>query len=992
MPEVNFTPASVSYLNQFLLSSLITIYLAVRWFTQGRRRLQQQDILLLLFFVGVTAFSFLLFLEVSLLPAERLIVVYLENTALGLLLVALIQFAYHFPAPKERQTWERRVAFAFSGAYALGEAGYAFWRFNRLRAGQVEFRENWMDILVALEFLWVIFLFARSAIQNWNLPASRRFALTFILPFALAALNLVRSYYAVSTTLFHICMSIGILFTIFLFALNYLAFQPEKTSFIIKLSGAVLTTVMAVFGMVAWLVAPAYASRYSPAISDHRTLRFTPNARGGYDAAEVPFHFEQDFGQNLGLVDETGGVNRLYSDIDFTFPFFGVPYDRITVSNDGALGLGDDFSWKDYQYHFVGIPMMFPLLVDLNPQLSTEGGVFLRQESERAIVTYYKIPAYNHPDAVYTFQVFLFADGSFDFTYNGLPDMEFYVDDRPESSAWAIGVKPAQAPRGNADFTSLPMQIGPEGAIQDEYRSFRNYLHDFMLPIVIAVSVSGLVFLVGLPLLLNFTFARPLNVLLEGVQAFNRGQRGKPIPVALNDEIGYLTESFNRMGAELDGLIAGLESRVAARTSDLLAANERLRKLSIAVEQSPSAILITDTNGRIEYVNPAFTLSTGYSFEEVKGQNPRLLKSERTPPGVYETLWKTIKSGGIWRGELINRKKNGDIFWEYTVIAPILDGGGKTTHYVAVKEDITERVQAEQALRESEERYRQLFDLESDAIFIIRNSDGQILEANNAASQLYGFSREEILTKRNTDLSAEPEATQKATNSPAPSDMIVQIPMRWHRKKDGTRFPVGITARFVTWKGDSVHIAAIRDITVQHQIQQELIQLAATDPLTGLYNRRQFINLAQEVFSHHENPLREISLVWMDLDHFKSVNDRFGHDVGDAVLVKIANLLKENIRPNDFLARFGGEEFIILLPRTSSAEALRIAERLRCLIAEMSVQAEGGTVQVTSSLGVATTSATIQNFDLLLRHGDKALYLAKQAGRNCCAAWEDEQT
>ncbi len=859
MPEVYFTPASVSYLNQFLLSSLITIYLAARWFAQGRRKLQQQDVLLLLFFVGATVFSFLFFLEVSLLPTERLVVVYLENTALGLLLVALIQLAYHFPAPKEKQKWERRIAFAASAAYALWEAGYAAWRFDLLRAGQVEFRHNLMDILVAFEFLWVIFLFARSAAQNWNLTASRRFALTFIIPFALAAMNFVRSYYAVSTTFFHISMSVGILFTIFLFALNYLVAQPEKTSFIVKLSGAVLTSVMAVFGMVAWLVAPAYASRYSPAIPDHRTLRFTPNARGGYDVAEAAFHFEQDFGQNLGLVDETGNASRLYYDIDFMFPFFGVPYDHITISNDGALGLGGDFSWKDYQYRFVGIPMMFPLLVDLNPQSSAQGGVFLREESERVIVTYYKIPAYNHPEAVYTFQVFLFADGSFDYTYNGLPDIQFRVDDRPEAAVWALGVKPALAPQESADFTSLPMQTGPEGAIQDEYRSFRNYLHSFMLPIVNAVLVSSLIFLVGLPLLLNVSVAHPLNTLLEGVQAFNRGQGVPFIPVRFNDEIGYLTESFNRINTELNSLIADLESRVVARTSEL---------------------------------------------------------------------------------------------------------------------------------RDSEERYRQLFDLESDALFIIRNSDGQILEANNAAIELYGFSREEILNKRNTDLSAEPEATQKATDSPASSDVIVRIPLRWHRKKDGTRFPVGITARFVTWKGELVHIAAIRDITEQHQIEQELVQLAITDALTSLPNRRHFLSQAEQIFARSAQPPYSLALMMLDLDHFKNVNDEYGHAAGDRVLCEVARVLGENLRSNDLLARMGGEEFAILLPRTRNPEAKQIGDRLCQIMERTPFHVNGHDLHMTVSIGLAVLDETISDLDELFSRADKALYAAKQAGRNRCVEWD----
>jgi diguanylate cyclase (GGDEF)-like protein/PAS domain S-box-containing protein len=152
------------------------------------------------------------------------------------------------------------------------------------------------------------------------------------------------------------------------------------------------------------------------------------------------------------------------------------------------------------------------------------------------------------------------------------------------------------------------------------------------------------------------------------------------------------------LSSELNDLINSLEARISARTSELVAANDRLRKLSIAIEQSPNAIIITDTNACIEYVNPSFTNSTGYAFAEVKGKNPRFLKSGLTPPEIYKAMWNTILSGNTWRGELVNRKKNGENFWESTVIAPIYNQDGKVTHYVAMEEDITERRRAEQEL------------------------------------------------------------------------------------------------------------------------------------------------------------------------------------------------------------------------------------------------------------------------------------------------------
>jgi PAS domain S-box-containing protein len=128
----------------------------------------------------------------------------------------------------------------------------------------------------------------------------------------------------------------------------------------------------------------------------------------------------------------------------------------------------------------------------------------------------------------------------------------------------------------------------------------------------------------------------------------------------------------------------------------------QLRQLSRAVEQSASSIVITDLEGKIEYVNPKFTQLTGYSLEEAIGENPRILKSGVTPPEEYRHLWEIIKSGGEWKGEFHNKKKNGELYWESALISPIKDPNGVVTHYLAVKEDITERKQMELHIREME--------------------------------------------------------------------------------------------------------------------------------------------------------------------------------------------------------------------------------------------------------------------------------------------------
>ena len=140
---------------------------------------------------------------------------------------------------------------------------------------------------------------------------------------------------------------------------------------------------------------------------------------------------------------------------------------------------------------------------------------------------------------------------------------------------------------------------------------------------------------------------------------------------------------------------------------------EQLRMLSRAVEDSPATVVVTDIHGNIEYVNPKFTRLTGYTFDEVRGSNPRILKSGKTPREVYEQLWKTILAGNEWRGEFLNKKKNGGLYYESAVISPIRDAKGNIVRFVAVKEDITERKRMEDELREAKERAELYLDLMS---------------------------------------------------------------------------------------------------------------------------------------------------------------------------------------------------------------------------------------------------------------------------------------
>jgi two-component system sensor histidine kinase/response regulator len=229
---------------------------------------------------------------------------------------------------------------------------------------------------------------------------------------------------------------------------------------------------------------------------------------------------------------------------------------------------------------------------------------------------------------------------------------------------------------------------------------------------------------------------------------------GKP------DELDETFSAFNKLSLALRETFNSLQEK----ESELIDHQQHLEKLVEsktkelqiyfqAVEHSDNSIIITDVNGNIEYVNPAFTVITGYSSEEVVGRNPRLLQSGEQKTEIINEMWDTLLKSNAWRGELINRKKNGELYWDYATISPVKDKQGKTTHYVSLQEDISERKEIEKQLQEIKNELEEnlvLKDriLESSPIGIgIYDSSGQCIVANTASARLVGATREQLLAQ-----------------------------------------------------------------------------------------------------------------------------------------------------------------------------------------------------------------------------------------------------
>lgn len=254
-------------------------------------------------------------------------------------------------------------------------------------------------------------------------------------------------------------------------------------------------------------------------------------------------------------------------------------------------------------------------------------------------------------------------------------------------------------------------------------------------------------------------------------------------------------------------------------------AEDQLRKLSLAVEQSPNAIFITNLQGEIEYINPRFTETTGYTKAETLGRTPRLLQSGLTPPATYESLRQQLEAGHEWRGELLNRRKSGETYWSSITIAPIKNAAGVTTHYVAIEEDITERKLAEEALRDSEARFRQLVEHAADALFVV-DPRGRVVNVNQQTCTSLGYTREELMGMAIADIDVEfrPQPDFE-TWFERNLDQTGTISGR-HQRKDGTTFPVEVRMGYFDMGGRKYILALARDMTERELMQAELERYA----------------------------------------------------------------------------------------------------------------------------------------------------------------------
>lgn len=290
-----------------------------------------------------------------------------------------------------------------------------------------------------------------------------------------------------------------------------------------------------------------------------------------------------------------------------------------------------------------------------------------------------------------------------------------------------------------------------------------------------------------------------------------------------------------------------------------------LRKLSIAVEQSPSMTMITDVQGRIEYVNPKFQEITGYALVEIFHENPRFLKTGAQNNEFYQTLWNTILSGNDWVGEFQNKKKNGKMYWEFASITPLKDKNGTITHFLKVAENVTKRKTFEERLK-----HNALFDI-----------------------------------------------------------------------------------------------------------------------LTELPNRKFFLHYLNKIMARAKrDETYRYAVLFLDIDRFKFINDSLGHVVGDKVLAEVATRLKNCVRANDMVARFAGDEFIVLLDDVKTVNGAICAANHIQEVLSPTITINQQDIVISSSIGILLGTPEYISANDILRDADSAMYRAKSEGKACYAIFD----
>jgi diguanylate cyclase (GGDEF)-like protein/PAS domain S-box-containing protein len=422
-------------------------------------------------------------------------------------------------------------------------------------------------------------------------------------------------------------------------------------------------------------------------------------------------------------------------------------------------------------------------------------------------------------------------------------------------------------------------------------------------------------------------------------------------------------------------------------------AEERFRG---AFDEAPIGIGLADLEGHWLRVNRKLCEIVGYSEPELLARSFVDITDPADQGAELESA-RQVLDGEI-RGYQLEKRyvtKSGAVVWISVSVSLVRDGDDQPLHFIRQIEDITDRKRLESALREAEERFRGAFDLAPIGIAMV-DLEGRWEKVNDSLCSILGYSREQLERMREESITHPDDI---GADLQAMADMRAGERSSYSVEKrylHASGHPLYCSLQMTVIPGENGQprsfLAQVQDITDQKCHEEQLEYLADHDALTGLRNRRAF---ARELDSHARLAARygaEGTVLMIDLDQFKFVNDTLGHQAGDELIVRFADILVERLRKTDILARLGGDEFAVLLPKADARAAKRVATSVLETLRTEAIPIESTARKITASIGIASfeDAPALTGEDVLI-NADLAMYDAKEDGRNNYAMFSTEQ-
>ena len=411
-------------------------------------------------------------------------------------------------------------------------------------------------------------------------------------------------------------------------------------------------------------------------------------------------------------------------------------------------------------------------------------------------------------------------------------------------------------------------------------------------------------------------------------------------------------------------------------------------------------INVLDRQGQVTVWNQAAEKITGYRSEEVLKNG--LVWEWLYPDTDYRNRVRRIilsiidEGGEVQDFETVIRTKSGEqktISWNSRRFVNHKD---QVRGAISIGRDITEEKRALQALQDRETQLTTLMDnLPGMAYRCLSDQHWTMKFVSSGCRRLTGYDSQSLVDNREVSYASMiHEADRHLLEREIKQALVQGRPFEMEyliRRRDGALIWVWEQGQAVMIDGREYLEGIVLDINQRKLMEEELERLATHDPLTGLFNRRQFERQIKDEMARAQRYHHPLSLLWLDVDHFKGINDRYGHLAGDMVLRELSKLLQSSVRAVDYVARYGGEELTVILPEVDESEALEMAERLRRLVESYRIPISADKqLGVTVSIGVATAPVHGREITILTKRADEAMYQAKRSGRNRVVAAERE--